>query len=76
LVRGSALDHFDPFAVEDLFEGGAEFGVAVVNEEADALEEAAEVEVARLLSDPGARRFAGQLARWMRRLPSSMKNKT
>src|SRR4029453_17225468 len=37
----------------------AEFAVAVVDQEAHALEEAGEAEVARLLSDPGAGRVAG-----------------
>jgi hypothetical protein len=53
------LDDVDSFAAEDLVEGGAEFAVAVVDQEPDALKEAREAEVARLLRDPRARRVAG-----------------
>jgi hypothetical protein len=48
------LDHRDAFAAEGLVEGAAELAVAVVDQEADPLEDACEAEVARLLSDPGA----------------------
>jgi hypothetical protein len=43
------VDHPDRFPAEDLVEGGAELTVAVADEEAHPLEQAAEAEVARLL---------------------------
>ncbi|MCA1680867.1 MAG: hypothetical protein LC777_18910 [Actinobacteria bacterium] len=58
------MHHLDPFAAEDLVEGGAELAVAVVNEEARPLEQAGEARVARLLHDPRTRRIgraAGQV---------------
>jgi hypothetical protein len=62
--------------IEDLVEGSSELAVAVVDQEAHLLEETGEVEVARLLNEPGAGRGAVQPARWTHRLPSSMKKTT
>jgi hypothetical protein len=45
-------DDLDPFAAEDLVEGGAELAVAVVNPEPRPFEDTREAEVARLLGDP------------------------
>jgi hypothetical protein len=58
------VDHFDPFAAEDLVEGRGELAVAVVDQEAHPLEDAGEAEIPRLLGDPGAGgvgRAAGQV---------------
>jgi hypothetical protein len=48
------VDHGDSIAAEHLVEGSGESAVAVVDREADPLEEAGEAEVARLLQDPGS----------------------
>src|SRR5436189_5318370 len=53
------LDHGDPFAAEDLVEGGGELAVSVVDRKPHPFEEAGEAEVARLLADPGAARGGG-----------------
>jgi len=52
-------DHTDPFALEDVIAAAAELGVAIVDEEAERLLAIVEChqQVARLLGDPGARRF-------------------
>jgi len=58
-------DDLDPFAAEDLVEGGAELAVAVVNQEPRPFEDTREAEVARLLGDPataGIRRAAGEVS--------------
>src|SRR5438552_18951590 len=65
------VDDADPLAAEHLVEAGAELAVAVVDEETRSLEEVGEAEVAGLLGDPAAGRFAVQPARWTRRLPTS-----
>ena len=44
------VDHRDPFAAEDLVEGGAELAVAVVDQELHPFEDTGEAEVARLRS--------------------------
>jgi hypothetical protein len=46
------VDHSDSIAAEHLVEGSGESAVAVVDREADPLEEAGEAEVARLLQEP------------------------
>jgi hypothetical protein len=54
----------DPFAADDLVEGGAELAVAVVNQEPRPFEDTREAEVARLLGDSAAgrvRRAAGEV---------------
>jgi hypothetical protein len=48
------VDHPDPFAAKHLVETSGEFAVAIVDQEAHALEQAGEAEVARLLQDPGS----------------------
>jgi hypothetical protein len=58
-------DDLDPFALEDVVEGGAELAVAVVNQEPRPFEDTREAEVARLLGDPAAarvRRAAGEVS--------------
>src|SRR6266516_2445587 len=58
------VDHFDPFAAEDLVEGRGELAVAFVEQEAHPLEDAGEAEIPRLLGDPAAGRVgraAGQV---------------
>jgi hypothetical protein len=58
------VDHLEPFAAEDLVEGGAELAVAVVYEEPHPFEQACEAEVSRLLGDPATGRV-GRAARQM-----------
>jgi len=53
------VDHLDPFAAEDLVEGGAELAVAVMDQEVRPLEQAGEAQVARLLRHPRTRRIGG-----------------
>jgi hypothetical protein len=53
------VDHPDPFAPEHLVKGCSEFAVAIVDQEAHPLEQAAEAEVARLLNDPPCGRVRG-----------------
>src|SRR5436190_8921463 len=53
------FDHDDPFAAEDLVEGGGELAVSVVDRKPHPFEEAGEAEVARLLADPGAAGVGG-----------------
>src|SRR5262245_30223709 len=50
--------HLDLFAGEDFLEGGAEFAVAVVDQEPRPREDTGEAEVACLLADPGPGRVA------------------
>jgi hypothetical protein len=60
------LDDPDPLAAEDFVKRPGELAVAVVDEEAPALEQAGEGQVARLLCDPSARwigRAAGEVGR-------------
>src|SRR6266542_6406728 len=54
------VDHFDPFAAEDLVEGRGELAVAVVDQEAHPLEDAGEAEIPRLLGDPAAGRVTNR----------------
>ena len=48
------MDDRDSFAAEHRIERSSEFAVAIVDQEADPLEEAGEAEVSRLLQDPGS----------------------
>jgi hypothetical protein len=70
------VDHLDSFAAEHLVEGSGELAIAIVDQETRPLENVREAEVARLLDDPVPDGFGVQPAKWTRRLPSSMKNKT
>jgi hypothetical protein len=70
------VDHLDPFAAKDLVEGGGEFAVAVVDQEAHPLEHAGEAQIPRLLATQAPVGLTVQPAKWTRRLSSSMKNST
>jgi hypothetical protein len=70
------VDHLDPFAAEHLVVAGAEFAVAVVDQEPGPLEEAGEAQVARLLGDPGAGRVGCAAGQVDASASSSMKKST
>ena len=59
----------DPFAAKEFIEGPAVLGVAIADQEADALVGQVEAEIARLLRDPGAGGLVVQPASQTRRLP-------
>jgi hypothetical protein len=73
---GRRVDHVHAFAAEDLVEGCAEFAVAVVDQEAHAVEQAGEAEVRACWVTQERLGLVVQPAKWTRRLPSSMKYRT
>jgi hypothetical protein len=77
-LRGThrGLQHPSPFGSKHLVEGCRVLGVAVPDEEADAIELIGHPEVARLLGHPCRIRLRVTPSMWMRRDPTSMKNKT